>query len=88
MHAKTHCHRLSTIAALAAALAGLCSPADLMAGRSVEASGPEPYDPLLSEPGNVCAPAIAGRPALLQKLILAQHQTTAVDRVVATRASR
>ena len=62
-------------AAMALALAGLFSSADLMAGRGVEPSGGETYDPLLSEPGNVCVPAVAGRPPLLQKLILAQTET-------------
>jgi hypothetical protein len=33
------------------------------------------FDPLLSEPGTVCAPAAAGRPALLQHLVLAQTET-------------
>jgi tetratricopeptide (TPR) repeat protein len=58
--------------AMALALAGLFSSASLMASRGVEPSGGETYDPLLSEQGNVCAPAVAGRPPLLQKLILAQ----------------
>ncbi len=62
--------------AMALALAGLFGSADLMASRGVEPSGREAYDPLLSEPaGNVCAPAVAGRPPLLQKLILAQAGT-------------
>jgi tetratricopeptide (TPR) repeat protein len=67
--------RLSTIAAAAWALAGLFSSAHLMANRGVEPSAAELYDPLLFEPGNVCAPAVAGRPALLQALILAQATT-------------
>ena len=41
----------------------------------VEPPRGEAYDPLLSEPGTVCAPAVAGRPPLLQKLILAQTET-------------
>ena len=60
---------------VAMALAGLFSSADLMVSRGVEPSGRETYDPLLSEPGNVCAPAVAGRPPLLQNLILAQGET-------------
>lgn len=63
------------VVAMAPALTGLFRPADPMASRGIEASGREPYDPLLSEPGNVCAPAVAGRPPLLQKLILAQTET-------------
>ena len=61
--------------AMALVLAGLFSSGDLMASRGVEPSGRATYDPLLSEPGNVCAPAVAGRPPLLQKLILAQTET-------------
>jgi tetratricopeptide (TPR) repeat protein len=61
--------------AMAMALAGLVSPAELMASRGDEPSGLATYDPLLSEPGSVCAPAIAGRPSLLQKLIYAQTET-------------
>lgn len=61
--------------AMASKLAGLLGPADLMASRSVKPSGREAYDPLLSEPGTVCAPAVTGRPPLLQKLILAQTET-------------
>ena len=61
--------------AMALVLAGLFSSSDLMARRGVEPSGGAAYDPLLSEPGNVCAPAVAGRPPLLQKLILAQTET-------------
>ncbi len=41
-------------------LAGLSSAVDRLASRSVEPAGREAYyDPLLSEPGNVCAPAVA-----------------------------
>jgi len=61
--------------AMAMALAGLLSSSDLMAGRGAEPPGSAAYDPLLSEPGNVCAPAVAGRPPLLQKLVLAQAET-------------
>ena len=62
--------------AMALVLAALFSSSDLMARRGVEPSGGEAYyDPLLSEPGNVCAPAAAGRPPLLQNLILAQTET-------------
>jgi hypothetical protein len=61
--------------AMTVTLAGLCSPVSLMAGRGVGPSGLEAYDPLLSEPGNVCGPAVVGRPPLLQKLILAQSET-------------
>jgi len=60
---------------MALALAGLLSSTDLMARRGVEPSGGVAYDPLLSEPGNVCGPAVPGRPPLLQKLILAQTET-------------
>ena len=78
MDARTSRPRLTTIAALAFALAcpaGLISSADLMASRGVEPSGGETYDALLSEPGNMCAPSVAGRPPLLQNLILAQTET-------------
>ena len=61
--------------ATAMALAGLLSSSDLMAGRGVEPSGGSAYDPLLSESSNVCGPAAAGRPPLLQKLVLAQAET-------------
>jgi tetratricopeptide (TPR) repeat protein len=68
--------RLSTASALvASALAGLFGSADLMANRGVEPSAGETYDPLLSEPGNVCTPAAAGRPPLVQRLIVAQAET-------------
>ena len=56
-------------------LAGLFGAVDWMANRGVEPSDREAYDPLLSEPGNVCAPAVAGRPPLLQALVLAQAET-------------
>jgi tetratricopeptide (TPR) repeat protein len=56
------------------ALAGLFGSASLMAGSGVEPAA-RPYDPLLDAPGNVCAPAAAGRPPLLQKLLLAQGET-------------
>jgi hypothetical protein len=56
-------------------LAGLFSAVDRMASRGVEPSDREAYDPLLSEPGNVCAPAVAGRPPLLQALVLAQAES-------------
>jgi len=56
-------------------LAGLFSAVDRMASRGVEPADREAYDPLLSEPGNVCAPAVAGRPPLLQALVLAQAET-------------
>src|SRR5688572_20579988 len=55
--------RLSTIDALAFALAcpaGLISAADLTASRGVEPSGGTTYDALLSEPGNMCGPSVAG----------------------------
>jgi hypothetical protein len=55
--------------------ASLISSADLMASRGVEPSGGETYDALLSEPGNMCGPSVAGRPPLLQNLILAQTET-------------
>ncbi|MEJ6000868.1 hypothetical protein [Paucibacter soli] len=55
--------------ALSLALAGLFGPAEL-------AAEPGAYDPLLSEPGNLlCTPAVAGRPPLLQQLVLAQAGT-------------
>jgi predicted Zn-dependent protease len=68
-------HRLSVLAAVAAALPGLLGSAELLAGPAVEPAGPGLYDPLFSEPGSVCVPAVAGRPPLLQKLILAQAET-------------
>jgi predicted Zn-dependent protease len=64
---------LSTIAAAALALTCAAGPANTVTERNVSA-GRVTYDPLLSETGNVCAP-VAGRPALLQKLILAQAET-------------
>ena len=70
--------RLSTIATLTLALAcpaSMVSSADLSAGRGVEASGTGTYDALLSEPGAMCSPTVAGRPPLLQNLILAQTET-------------
>jgi len=70
--------RLSTIAALAFALAcpaGLISSADLVAIRKLEPSGGATYDALLSEPGYMCGPSVAGRPPLLQNLVLAQTET-------------
>jgi len=58
-----------TVASLSVALAGLFGSAELAA------SG-QAYDPLLSEPGNLlCTPAVAGRPLLLQNLVLAQAGT-------------
>jgi tetratricopeptide (TPR) repeat protein len=57
------------------ALAGLFGAASLMAASGVEPSGRAIYDPLFDAQGNVCAPAAAGRPPLLQKLILAQGET-------------
>lgn len=77
-----------TIAALAFVLAGdpgraaaagdgpvTASAPVVPAGRDAAPTGGAAYDPLLSEPGNVCAPAVAGRPALLQQLVLAQAET-------------
>ena len=61
--------------AMALALAGLFGSASLVASSGVEPSGRATYDPLLDAQGNVCAPAAAGRPPLLQKLILAQTET-------------
>jgi len=55
--------------------AGLISSAELKASRAVESSGGATYDALLSEPGYMCGPAVAGRPLLLQNLILAQTET-------------
>jgi len=56
-------------------LAGLFSAGDRKASRGIEPSSRGAYDPLLSEPGNVCAPAVAGRPPLLRALVLAQTET-------------
>ena len=61
--------------AMSLALAGLFGAASLMAASGVEPSGRAIYDPLFDAQGNVCAPAAAGRPPLLQKLILAQGET-------------
>ncbi|MES5813841.1 tetratricopeptide repeat protein [Pseudoxanthomonas sp. Soil82] len=58
---------------LSIALAGLCGSAWVM-GRS-----PEPavaYDPLLAPGGGVCSAPAAGRPALLDALVLAQATET------------
>ncbi len=57
---------------MALALAGLFGAVNLGARSDVESSGSASFDPLLDAPGNVCAPAVAGRPPLLQKLLLAQ----------------
>jgi len=55
--------------ALSFALASLFGSAELAAGSGA-------YDPLLSDPGNLlCTPAVAGRPPLLQQLVLAQAGT-------------
>jgi tetratricopeptide (TPR) repeat protein len=62
-------------AASAWTLASLYGSADLPASRGVEPLGRRTYDPLLSEPGNVCTPAVAGRPPLLRQLVLAQAET-------------
>lgn len=56
------------------ALAGLVGSASLMAGSGVEPAA-RPSDPLLDALGTVCAPAAAGRPPLLQTLLLAQGET-------------
>src|SRR5262245_47161496 len=61
---------LSTIAGLSFALA---FSAELI--RSGDLTESPTYDALLSEPGYMCAPAVAGRPPLLQNLILAQTET-------------
>ncbi len=61
--------------AMALTVAGLFSSAYQAVTRGVEPSGRGAYDPLLSEPGNVCTPAVAGRPLLLQQLVLAQAAT-------------
>jgi tetratricopeptide (TPR) repeat protein len=77
MNARTSRPRLSTIAAVAFALAfsaGLISSADL-ASRGVEPAVGGTYDALLSESGGWCAPSVAGRPPLLQNLMLAQTET-------------
>lgn len=73
--ASTRRSRLSRVAGLGFALAGLLSSAELTASRSVEPAGRGAYDPLLSDTGNVCTPAVAGRPPLLQQLVLAQAET-------------
>jgi len=73
--AKHLAHIPLRVVPMALTLAGLFSPAELVASRGVEPAGREAYDPLLSEPGNLCAPAVAGRPLLLQKLIFAQTET-------------
>jgi tetratricopeptide (TPR) repeat protein len=61
--------------AMSLALAGLFCSASLMATGAAEPAGRAIYDPLLDAEGNVCAPAAAGRPPLLQRLILAQGET-------------
>jgi tetratricopeptide (TPR) repeat protein len=58
-----------------AALAGLFCAASATASPGIEPAAPGGYDPLLSEPGNLCAPATTGRPPLLQRLVLAQAET-------------
>src|SRR5262245_52598556 len=75
---KTSRPRLSTIAAFVFALAcpaGLINSADLASSGGVEPSGGVTYDALLSESGALCAPSVAGRPPLLQMLVLAQSET-------------
>jgi tetratricopeptide (TPR) repeat protein len=71
--------RLTTLIAFAFAFAlaspiGLVSSADL-ASRATETSSVATYDALLSEPGTLCGPSVAGRPPLLQMLVLAQTET-------------
>jgi tetratricopeptide (TPR) repeat protein len=63
------------VAATAPAPVGSLNSADPTASRGVEPSSRGPYDPLLSEAGNVCIPAVAGRPLLLQRLVVAQAET-------------
>ncbi|MES2883603.1 MAG: hypothetical protein V4709_02285, partial [Pseudomonadota bacterium] len=60
---------------MALALAGLFGSAKLGARSGAESSASASFDPLLDAQGNVCAPAVAGRPPLLQKLLLAQAGT-------------
>lgn len=72
MAAVTGCdgsRRLHAVAVLGIALA-----CPVVSG-GAEAPGGQGYDPLLSEPRGVCAPAVAGRPPLLQHLVLAQAET-------------
>jgi hypothetical protein len=67
--------RLSALAASAIAVLGLLGAGDPMAAAGVAPAGGDVYDPLLSDPGGLCGPPLAGRPALLQKLVLAQAET-------------
>ena len=61
--------------AMAVAFTSLFGSASVVASNDVESSQLATYDPLLDAQGNVCTPAVAGRPPLLQKLILAQTET-------------
>src|SRR6187455_612277 len=68
-------HALRRVA-LALAAAGMIATVTLHASR-VTAGDRElvAYDPLFAEPGVACEPATSGRPALLQKLMLAKTET-------------
>ena len=68
-------HTLRRVA-LALAAAGVIGSATLYASR-VTAGDRDPvaYDPLFAEPGVACEPGTSGRPALLQKLMLAKTET-------------
>ncbi|MFT7775689.1 hypothetical protein [Roseateles sp.] len=65
MHAR---HRLASRLLQALAAAGLGLGLTALAGSTDQAAA---FDPLLSGPGGVCAPPVAGRPALLQALVAA-----------------
>jgi tetratricopeptide (TPR) repeat protein len=59
-----------------AGLVALASTSLLVAdGVSAGRSSAAPFDPLLSDPGGVCGPVLAGPPALLKALVLAKAET-------------
>lgn len=60
------------ILALPVALVGICGSSSLMGRAGI---APAAFDPLLDPTGAVCSPATAGRPALLDALVLAQAET-------------
>jgi tetratricopeptide (TPR) repeat protein len=63
--------RMSAAAACVLASSGLLVTDGVDAGRAAAPA----FDPLLSEPGRVCGPAVAGPPALLKALVRVKSET-------------
>jgi tetratricopeptide (TPR) repeat protein len=63
--------RMSAAAACVLASCGLLVTDGVDAGRAAAPA----FDPLLSEPGRVCGPAVAGPPALLKALVRVKSET-------------